>query len=94
VIFLPLFFSSSASCKELEEITFENSSVINKMGEFVLIQADITANTQSEKDLSSKYGVFGPPALLFFDENGEWRKSKTVVGYIEPEPFLEHLSKL
>jgi len=82
------------SCKELEEITFENSSVINKMGEFVLIQADITANTQSEKDLSSKYGVFGPPALLFFDENGEWRKSKTVVGYIEPEPFLEHLSKL
>lgn len=82
------------SCKELEEITFNDSAILSKMDEFILIQADITANTQNEKDLSKKYGVFGPPTLLFFDENGEWRKSKTIVGYIEPESFLKHLNKL
>ena len=82
------------SCKELAEITFSDAKVISKLNDFVLIQADITENTQKEKDLSKKYGVFGPPALLFFDESGEWRKAKTVIGYIEPEPFLAHLAKL
>ena len=82
------------SCKEFEEITFADAGVVNKLGDFVLIQADVTDNTAKEKALSKKYGVFGPPAILFFDESGEWMKSKTVVGYMEPEPFLAHLNKI
>jgi len=82
------------SCKEFEEITFSDAGVVSKLSEFVLIQADVTDNTAKEKELSKKYGVFGPPAILFFDESGEWMKSKTVVGYMEPKPFLEHLNKI
>ena len=93
-IMIDFYADWCVSCKELEEITFVDENVLNKMDEFVLIKADVTANTKSEKDLSAKYGVFGPPAILFFDEKGEWRKSKTVVGFIEPKPFLEHLNKL
>ncbi len=83
-----------AVCKELEEVTFVDEEVKAKMGEFVLIKADITANNQAQKDLSKKYGVFGPPVLLFIDENSKVIKSKTVVGFIAPKPFLEHLNKI
>ncbi len=82
------------SCKELEEITFADADVKRKMSEFVLVRADVTANTEKEKALSKKYGVFGPPALIFFDEEGKVQKTKTVIGFIEPADFLAHLNTL
>lgn len=82
------------SCKELEEVTFADAGVMAKMKEFVLVRADITQNSSDEKDLSKKYGVFGPPALIFFDENAVVMKDKTVIGFIEPKEFLEHLNSI
>jgi len=82
------------SCKELEKVTFANENVKSKMSEFVLIKADVTANGEDEKSLSKKYGVFGPPAILFFDESGKVIKSKTIIGFAEPSEFLTHLNKI
>ena len=81
-------------CKQLDSVTFSDESVKAKMEEFVLIQADITDNGEDEKNLSSKYGVFGPPAIIFFSENGEVLSSKTIVGFIEPQKFIKHLNSI
>ncbi len=93
-IMLDFYADWCTSCKELENVTFVDAGVRAKMDSFVLIQADVTLNTQEEKALSSKYGVFGPPALIFFDEESNVLKSKTIIGFIEPKPFLEHLNKI
>ncbi|MBN2816143.1 MAG: protein-disulfide reductase DsbD [Campylobacterales bacterium] len=82
------------ACKELEEITFSDATVQAKLADYVLIRADVTKNTDKEKALSKKYGVFGPPALIFFDKELQVMKSKTVVGFMEPQPFVEHLNSL
>ena len=82
------------SCKELEEVTFANKEVKNALDGYVLIRADVTENSEKNKALSKKYGVFGPPALLFFDTNLKVKSSKTIIGFIEVKPFLEHLSTL
>ena len=82
------------ACKELEEVTFSNPSVKAKMNEFVLVQADVTQNSEENKLLSKKYGVFGPPTILFFDETGELEKAKTIIGFIGPDKFLTHLNNL
>jgi len=83
-----------AVCKELEKVTFSDAGVQSKMGEFVLIKADVTDNTEKEKALSKKYGVFGPPAILFFGADGKLIKSKTIIGFIEPQPFIDHLNQI
>lgn len=83
-----------AVCKELDKKTFSDEAVKAKMEEFVLIQADITQNNQEQKELSKKYGVFGPPVLIFFDKELNVIKSKTIVGFIEADKFLEHLSSI
>lgn len=83
-----------AVCKELDKETFSNESVKAKMREFVLIRADVTDNTQKQKDLSKKYGVFGPPVIVFIDENSQVLTSKTVVGFIAAQAFLELLNTL
>ena len=93
-IMLDFYADWCTSCKEFQEITFADKNIKNKMNEFVLIQADVTNNTAKEKALSKKYGVFGPPAIIFFDENSKVEKSKTIVGYVEPKEFLEHLNKI
>jgi thiol:disulfide interchange protein DsbD len=82
------------SCKELEEVTFSNEKVKKALSDYVLIRADVTENSDENKALSKKYGIFGPPALIFFDENLKVKSAKTIIGFIEPEPFLEHLKKL
>jgi len=80
-----------SACKELEEVTFADPRVRKKLSDFVLIRADVTKNTQKEKALSKAYGVFGPPAMIFFDKNLKPKKSKTIIGFVEPDDFLTHL---
>jgi thiol:disulfide interchange protein DsbD len=79
------------ACKELEEVTFSDPKVKEKMSQFVLIRADVTNNGAKEKALSNAYGVFGPPAIIFFDTNGKVLQAKTIVGFVEPDEFLKAL---
>jgi len=80
------------ACKELEEVTFTDPAVQKKMREFVLIRADLTENSKEQKALARAYGVFGPPVILFFDENGKLLESKRIVGFLEPEAFLQRIN--
>ena len=82
------------ACKELEEVTFSDPRVKEKLRNYVLIRADVTANGAKEKALSKAYGVFGPPVILFFDKDLHVNKAKTIVGFIEPQAFLKHLNTL
>lgn len=82
------------ACKELEEKTFSNDTVKTAMDNYVLVQVDLTANDEAAKAISTKYGIFGPPAILFFDENGERVKSADIVGFKEPQEFLKHLGEM
>ena len=82
-----------SSCKEMEHMTFSNAAVASKMGEFVLVQADVTDNTDDERALSKRFGLFGPPGILFFKEAKEIRNAR-VIGYQPPEKFLAHLNRI
>ncbi|MDP3266870.1 MAG: protein-disulfide reductase DsbD [Sulfuricurvum sp.] len=82
------------SCKEFEEITFSDEAVKAEMDKFVLVQVNLTANDNAAKAFSKKYGIFGPPAILFFDVNGHLNNESTIVGFKEPQEFLNHLKVL
>ncbi len=82
-----------AACKEYEEITFSDKMVIDALDGYTLIKADVTPNSDENKALMKKYGVFGPPVVIFFDKNSEVIEHKTLVGYTPPDKFLENLSR-
>ncbi len=79
------------ACKELEEKTFSDESVKTAMDGYVLVQVDVTANDDASKAITKKYGIFGPPAILFFDEKGQKIEDASIVGFKEPKEFLTHL---
>lgn len=82
------------SCKEYEEITFANNAVKTAMDKFVLVQVDVTANDDASSAITKKYGIFGPPAILFFDEKGVQNKEATIIGFKEPVEFLNHIEAI
>jgi thiol:disulfide interchange protein DsbD len=82
------------ACKEFESRTFSDEQVKGAMDKFVMVQVNLTANDDAAKAISSKYGIFGPPAILFFDEQGNRLKNQDIVGFKEPKEFLNHLGEI
>ena len=41
-----------------------------------------------------EFGIIGPPAILFFDRNGEEMRAYRLIGYFGPDEFAEHLDKV
>ncbi len=81
------------SCKEMERETFTNPQVSRKLDKMVLLQADVTANADEDKALLKLYGLYGPPATLFFGPDGMERREYRVVGFKGPDEFLDHLQQ-
>ncbi len=81
------------SCKELEEYTFSDPKVKELMKSFTLLQVDVTKNSKDDKELLKRFGVFGPPAIIFFKENKEL-KSLKIVGFKNAKFFAKHLEKV
>ncbi len=90
-IMLDFYADWCTSCKELEHMTFSDARVKEAWKDYFLIQADVTENTEDEKALSKKFGLFGPPALIFYDENGKEIKSKRTIGFIPADELLGKL---
>jgi len=80
------------SCKEMEAYTFTDAGVQAALSSTVLLQADVTANDDADQALLKRFGVFGPPTIIFFDRSGMQRHGYEVVGYMKAEAFTEHLT--
>ena len=58
----------------------------------VWLQADVTDNDEADQALLSRFGVFGPPTIIFFGADGQQRHGYEVVGYMKADDFVEHLA--
>jgi len=92
-VILDFWATWCVSCKELDEITFKDTEVIKKLQNFTLLKADVTQNSDDDKALQKKFGIVGPPALIFWDINKQEVKSAKIVGYKNPKEFLEIINK-
>ena len=79
------------SCIEMEEYTFTDSGVQNALSNTVLLQADVTANDDEDQALLKRFGVFGPPTIIFFGDDGVQRNGYEVVGYMKAKEFANHV---
>lgn len=81
------------SCIELDNYTFSDALVKNKLKEFNTIKIDVTKNSAEDKKLLKEFGLFGPPAIMFF-KNGNELKNKRLIGFKDAKEFLTHLNNL
>jgi thiol:disulfide interchange protein DsbD len=81
-------------CVRMERNTFPDSGVQALLSELRPLQADVTAHDETDQALMKAFGIIGPPAILFFDRNGDEMKAYRLVGYFDPEAFSTHLQRV
>jgi len=90
-VMLDFYADWCVSCKEMERYTFADTRVQTNLRNAVLLQADVTANSEEDKALLQRFGLFGPPAILFFDTQGKELADFRVTGYQDATQFLQSL---
>jgi len=94
IVMLDFYADWCVSCKELERFTFGDAKVQARLRDVVLLQADVTANSEEDKALLKKFGLFGPPGIIFFDKSGKELGNARVIGYEPPEKFIVSLDAI
>jgi thiol:disulfide interchange protein DsbD len=80
------------SCKEMEKFTFTNADVRSALGSFVLLQADVTANDDTDQALMKRYNIVAPPDTLFFGADGAEKHELQLTGPEDAGKFLKRIA--
>ncbi|NNC77983.1 MAG: protein-disulfide reductase DsbD [Woeseiaceae bacterium] len=92
-VMLDFYADWCVSCIEMEEYTFITPEVQAALANTVPVQADVTKNDEQDQELLERFGVFGPPTIIFFGADGEQRHGYEVVGFMNATDFADHVSK-
>lgn len=91
-VMLDFYADWCVSCKEMEAFTFSDPKVRAELERMLLLQVDVTANSDDDRALLKRFSLFGPPGIIFFDAGGREIKGLRVIGYQNAERFLKTLS--
>ena len=94
LVMLDLYADWCVACKEFEKETFSDSSVQKAFSDMLLLQVDMTKNSEENRALMTKYKVLGLPTILFFNRDGKEIEGSRVNGFMPPVEFLQWIEKI
>ena len=94
-VLLDFYADWCTDCIRMEESTFRDPSVTAALADYRLLQVDVTdPDDPKTSAIKKRYGVFGPPAILFFNANGDENTTQRLYGYKGPQAFVALLETL
>ena len=94
LVMLDLYADWCVACKEFEKETFSNPGVQKAFSDMLLLQVDMTKNSEENRALMTKYKVLGLPTILFFNRDGKEIEGSRVNGFMPPVEFLQWIQKI
>ena len=94
IVMLDFYADWCISCKEMERFTFSDPTVKARLKSAILLQADVTANSPEDKELLKKFGLYGPPGIMFFDAHGHEMTDFRLVGIQDTAQFTNTLQQV
>lgn len=91
-VMLDFYADWCVACKEFERYTFQDTRVRKLLDNMVVLQVDATKNSNDDWELMSRFGLFGLPGIVFFDQHGNELTPLKVVGYQNADKFLVSLN--
>lgn len=89
-VMLDFYADWCVSCKEMERFTFTDPAVRARLGKALLLQADVTRNSDADRALLKRFQLFGPPGIVFFDAGGRELDTR-VIGFQNAGRFQQSL---
>ncbi len=90
-VLLDFYADWCISCRKMESTTFNDARVRARLAQWVRLRANVTAHNADSRALLKRFGIYGPPAVLFFDLQGNEIPALRVVGDQSSEAFLRSL---
>jgi len=92
-VLLDFYADWCVDCKRMEKYTFPAPEVRDALANMVLLKADVTANDAEDQALMNRFGIFGPPATLFFGTDTRELGSFRLVGFVPSGEFAGHVDR-
>ena len=90
-VLLDLYADWCISCKVMERNVFPEPRVAQLLAQFTLLRADVTLNDEIDQELLNTYGLFGPPSMVFFTEDGGEIEAGRIQGEMDVDGMATHL---
>ena len=92
-VMLDFYADWCVSCHEMERFTFTDPVVAERMSRMTLLQVDVTANNTDDRALLKRFRLFGPPGIMFFDQQGQLLDAPRVIGFQNAAKFAASLEQ-
>ena len=90
-VLLDFYADWCVSCKEMEKYTFADPAVKAALANTVMLQADVTDVDEDDQALMKRFGIIGPPTIVFFSADGTEQTARRIVGFTPAGEFVAHL---
>ena len=90
-VMLDFYADWCVSCKEMEKYTFPDPAVRTALANTLLLQADVTGVDADDQALMQRFGIIGPPTIVFFSADGAEQTARRIVGFKPAAEFAAHL---
>ena len=93
-VIIDFFATWCTDCIRMEKNTFADATVTGLMKQFVALQIDVSdPSDPNTSAVQKRFGVYGPPALLFFDKQGQRIKNMDFYGFKDAKEFATHIKQ-
>ncbi|BFM49025.1 protein-disulfide reductase DsbD [Marinomonas sp. THO17] len=90
---LDLYADWCISCRTVEGILASNAAQ-QPLAQLRLIRVDVTDNTKDNQALMQKFQLYGPPSLIFLDNQGASLPELALIGEPSRQELIERLAAL
>lgn len=95
-VMLDYYADWCTDCRRMEKSTFSDPAIQQLLtNKVVAMQVDVTdPGNEPTEAIKKRFKVFGPPAILLFDKNGNHRKELDFYGFKSPDELKAILNQL
>lgn len=80
------------NCRQLEATVFTDPAILKELKDWEVVHLDVTKfSNKDAQALLQKFGVVGPPAILFFNKMGQELESHRIIGVVTVKDFKQQL---
>lgn len=93
LVLLDFYADWCVDCIRMEKGTFADPEVGDDLSGVIVLQADVTKRDKHAKALEKRFGIIGPPTIIFFDRQGQEIKDIRMIGYEDTAAFRKRIQQ-